>query len=100
MKRSLCRIIVIVSIFTILVVPLQVARADDYVHHIDVYIDRVTHYGGVVYHNVTKIVKHYTIHIQPPKKKQKKHKHPSPSVTPHFTDVNCGLSPSQCDHCH
>lgn len=95
MKMSLYQKITIVCIFAaaIVVAPLQVVQADDYVHHIDVYIDRTTHYNGMVTHTTTAVDIFKTIDVRPGK-----HDHPDPTCTPHFNDIDCGSS--QCYYCN
>ena len=94
MKFSLSQMVVIVCIFAAVVVaPLQVVQADDYVHHIDVYIDRTTHYNGTVTHMTTGVDIFRTIDVRPAE-----HDHPDPTCTPHFNDIAC--SSSQCYYCN
>ena len=97
MKMSLCQMIAIVcllAVVAIVVAPLQVVRANGFVHHVEVYIDRVTHDNGTVTHTTTRVVRFLTIHVAPG---PGSHQHPSPTCTPHFKDVSC--SNSQCYYC-
>lgn len=96
MKISLRQLVVIVCLLTggiVLVVPLQVVQSNDFLYHVDVYIDRITHSRGSRTHEVTRVVRHFNLHTEPGS-----HQHPAPSVTPYFNDASC--SSSQCSYCN
>lgn len=94
MKMSLCQMVAIVCILPVAIwgVPVQMVQANDFVHHADVYIDRVTHANGTVTHTTTRYTLYRTIHPQ-----QGSHQHSPESVTVYYSDVSC--SSSQCYYC-
>ena len=98
MKRSfVCLMYLLFSCVAISIVSHQ-AISDDYLDTVTVYIDRVTHYGGVIYHFLTETDEKFTIHFLADGEDEE-HDHRPPIVKAVFNDITCPLSPSQCDHC-